>query len=198
MTPDRRTTLRWAAAVAVAAGTGFGGVRYFGRDRAGGSVEADVRGYGKDPPLTSPHRDVWPLRLAPDHRAAVRQLADLILPGDPDGTPPAPAASALDIDAFFAEWLSAPYPDQRADRALLMPLLAAVAAATARTAAIRREPRFEVAAARFRVLATAAYYTTAEGLAAIGFVGNEARERFDPPPPAVVQRLEAAFARLKP
>lgn len=190
MTPDRRTTLRWAAAVAVAAGTGVGGIRYFGRERAGSAPEAAAAGYGKDPPLTSPRRDVWPLRLTPDQRGAARRLADLVLPGDAAATPPCPAASTLGIDAFFDEWLSAPYPEQRADRALLTPLLDA--------AARRREPAFHKAAARFRVLAIAAYYTTAEGLAAIGFVGNEARERFDGPPPAIARRFEEAFARLKP
>lgn len=197
MTPDRRTTLRWAAAAAVAAGAGFGGLRHFGRDRPGDDAGAEGRGYGKDPPLAEPRRNVWPLRLDDKRRAAVRALADLLLPGDPAATPPAPPASGLAIDAFFDEWLSAPYPDQRADRALIVPLLDAVARAPLRARAIRRETAFAEASARFRVLAVAAYYTTPQGLAAIGFVGNEARERFDGPPPEIAQRFEEAFARLK-
>jgi hypothetical protein len=196
VTVDRRTTLRWAAVVAAGAGATFGGIQFFGRDRE--DLRTTVSGYGKDPLLTSPPRDAWPLRLKPAQRAAVKQLADLVLPGDPAATPACPAASTLDIDAFFDEWLSAPYPEQAADHALLMPLLNDVARAPANASSIRRKSKFTEAAARFRVLATAAYYTTAEGLSAIGFVGNEARAEFEAPPAELVRRFEQAFAKLHP
>lgn len=193
MTVDRRTTLRWAAAVAATAGIGYGGIRHFAIDRAD-PPPAEGHGYGKDPPRAKPRRDVWPLRLSADQRWAARTLADLLLPGDPAATPPCPPASALRLEEFFDEWLSAPYPDQRDDRRLLTPLLDTVARTSART--IPRDAASKAAVARFRILAAAAYYTTPEGLAAIGFVGNEARERFDGPPPEVARNFEKAFAKL--
>lgn len=192
MTLDRRTTLRWAAAVAATAGIGVGGIRHFARDRA--DPPAEGPGYGKDPPRAKPRLDVWPLRLSADQRWAARTLADQLLPGDPNATPPCPPASKLGLEEFFDEWLSAPYPDQRDDRRLLIPLLDAVARTSTR--AIPRNATLKQAVARFRVLTAAAYYTTPEGLAAIGFVGYEARERFDGPPPEVAQRFEAAITKL--
>jgi len=105
---------------------------------------------------------------------------------------------------FFEEWLGAPYPVMRADRALLMPLIEHPDGLGARPAGEHRSYLAGLAGSplgpalrRFSVLAAAAYATTPAGFSAIGFVGNEPRASFDGPPPAVLARLDAEFAKLE-
>ena len=179
---DRRAVLGWAAVVAGAVGAGFGWRAYTGASAPAASAPATAAapGYGKDPPLVEPAAAPWPRTLDSAQRSALAERLERLLPASAG----LPGAVELGLVDFFDEWLSAPYPDQQADRALLLPLLerGGVADAAAET--------------RLRVLALAATYTTPAGIAAIGFVGNEARAEFEPLPPAVVERLEAAFARL--
>lgn len=179
----------WAGVVAIATGASWAG------SQRGIFAAADVStsaGYGPDPAMLEPRRDHWPLTLDKGQRNAVATLIDRMLPGDPTAEQPTPPASTLNLASFFDEWLSAPYPDQRADRALLLPLLAAVEA----TPAPNGDAQDQVASERFRVLAAAAYYTTEIGMVAIGYVGNEPRATFEGPPPDVIAGLEAALARL--
>jgi hypothetical protein len=127
MTPSRRTTLQWmmaAAALPLAHWTTPAMAE--GMDDAAGAVPpfdviADwpdipppppAPGYGRDPDLANP-KVPWPLTLAAAQRKTVDVLGDLILPQDAAS----PGAGALGVGAFIDEWISAPYPQQRADRA---------------------------------------------------------------------------------
>ncbi|MBU6166080.1 MAG: hypothetical protein KGQ52_08100 [Alphaproteobacteria bacterium] len=174
--PDRRTLLGWTAAVAGMLGVGSGLRAYLGTGATGpGTGNA---GYGKDPALVEPQPSSWPRILNDRQRDWLTSLLDSLLPRS--GT--LPSASEAGLVAFFDEWLSAPYPDQLADRALILPFLDGHA-----------DP---VAENRLRTLALAAWYTTPAGITAIGFVGNEAQPDFAPLPIAVLDHLERAFALL--
>jgi hypothetical protein len=127
MTPSRRTTLQWmmaAAALPLAHWTTPAMAE--GMDDAAGTAPpfdgiADwpeipppppAPGYGRDPDLANP-KVPWPLTLDVAQRKTVDVLGDLILPQDAAS----PGAGALGVGAFIDEWISAPYPQQRADRA---------------------------------------------------------------------------------
>ena len=58
----------------------------------------------------------WPLTLGPAARLTTAALCDLIIPADAVS----PSASAVGVVDFIDEWISAPYPQQRADRALIL------------------------------------------------------------------------------
>jgi hypothetical protein len=106
---DRRTALVWMGLVAAAIGT----VGYIGF----GSVREPITGpgYGRDPDLNDPAQ-YWQRTLTAAQLASVRLLCDFILPAEGS----APAASAVHVDAFLDEWISAPYPDQQKDRDLIL------------------------------------------------------------------------------
>lgn len=192
---DRRAVIGWTAVVAGAVGAGWGlatpGAAPTGRELP--------PGYGKDPPLVEPRRQPWPRAIATSVRADLAALIDIVVPGI-DG---APAGSALGLVDFFDEWLGAPYPDMVADQDLILPLLAAITG-LAGLAAGARETRVAAlgsggtatAFARFCVLAAAAYHTTPPGIAALGYIGNEPRPRFDGPPPDVLAHFDRELARL--
>lgn len=183
---DRRTALAWmgvvAAATAADAGTVFG------------ARAAEAKGYGSDPRLNPPVKAAWPRILSRDQLQAAATLCDFILPAS--GT--APSASSLGIPDFFDEWVSAPYPNQVADRPLLVDGLTVLSAALkdparrgGTLAAQVGTPFFK----RFRYLTIGAYYTTEAGFKDIGYIGNVARAS-DPGPSAEVkavieQRLKA-------
>lgn len=203
----RRSTLRWAGASALALSTAAGPMRAYA---ATGTDElaALPSGYGKDPDLFK--RDApWPHWLGPRRRIAVERLADHLVPGQGD----IPNPSDLDIAAFFDEWTGAPYPEQIADRAALIDILATLDGyaggdwssldARGREAVIERVEAAgtEVQRASLRrltLLTLAAVYTSPAGIRAIGFVGNEPRERFGGPPPDVLAKLEDAAEALRP
>ena len=188
VTIDRRETLYWMGLVSALIVTGC-------KPTAPGvpSATARAQGYGKDPTLLAPKRP-WPLTLDDRQRKRLTTLADLILPA----TPALSAPSALGIAAFLDEWLSAPYPDQVADRALILPL----ADGTRPTGALLARSRHaadpdHAAVARLRLLVVAASYTTPEGMKAIGYVGNEPRQTFDGPPADVLAKFDAEVAKLR-
>lgn len=118
-------------------------------------------------------------------------LADWMLPG----TPEAPVPSVLGVHDFLDEWVSAPYPEQKADRAVIFEGLEWIEAEAHRRGkvnflhldATERESVLEALIPgdlktpstmperffkRFRHLVVSAYYTTPEGFQAIGYVGN--------------------------
>jgi hypothetical protein len=147
--------------------------------------------------------------MTDSQRKTATALADLILPKDQFG----PAASEVGVVSMVDEWVSAPYPDQAADRPIVLDGLAWLEKQSGRrfrkdfsalsdqkkkaicddicfTATAR--PKFRKAAnffSVFRSLCAAAYYATPEGWKAIGYVGNVALERFDGPPAEVLTRL---------
>jgi hypothetical protein len=188
---DRRVTLKWlmgAMAMGQLAACG---------DQAKGVTWQEMaaiqaKGVGTDPDLINPSVP-WPLTLTEAELLAVAAVADLILPAEGD----APAPSKLGVPAFINEWVSAPYPDQHKDRELIIPGLAwldeqsnkangvvfAKADPSARKAILDQiafkakvQPGLEKPAeffGRIRSLTLGAYYTTSEGWAEIGYMGNK-------------------------
>ncbi len=188
---DRRVTLKWlAGAMAVGQLAACG-------DQAKGLTwpEAAVikaKGIGTDPDLINPVVP-WPLTMTQAELVAVAELADLILPGEGD----IPAPSKVGVPAFINEWVSAPYPDQDKDRQLIIPGLAwldnesktrsgvifANADAGAQKAIlddIAFKDKVKVGLekpaeffGRMRSLVLGAFYTTREGWADVGYIGNQ-------------------------
>jgi hypothetical protein len=144
----------------------------------------------------------WPLTLTEPGRLTTRTLADLIIPADDHS----PAASAVGVAEFIDEWISAPYPGQQADRAIVLSGLVWIEAESqkrfgksfpaisdAQRAAIaddicspaKAKPEFATAAkffARFRDLTAGGFYTTPMGMKDIGYTGNVPLEKFEGPP----------------
>ena len=193
---DRRAVIGWGALVAGVVGAGWGVTTLPSGAPSGRELPP---GYGKDPPLVDPKRQVWPRIIAADLRGDLAALIDIVVPGI-DGSPP---GSALGLVDFFDEWLGAPYPDMIADRALIMPMLAGIGGLAAMTPGARVARVAGLGAggtatafARFCVLAAAAYHTTPQGIAALGYIGNEARQSFDGPPPDVLAHFDAELEKL--
>lgn len=122
MTLSRRATLQWmmtAAALplarwsppAMAAGEGAAAPFVVVDWPTELPEPPPAKGYGRDPDLMSPEVP-WPLTLTKAQRATIDRLGDMILPADDKS----PGAGALGVGAFIDEWVSAPYPTQRADR----------------------------------------------------------------------------------
>jgi hypothetical protein len=142
----------------------------------------------------------------------VRVLCDLIIPADEHS----PAASAVGVVEFIDEWISAPYPQQRADRAVVLEGLAWIEAESqkrfglafdkvsdAQRAAIaddicspaKATPAFASAAkffARFRDLTAGGFYTTPVGMKDIGYRGNTPLAAFDGPPREALEKAGLA------
>ena len=142
-----------------------------------------------------------PLTLTENARATTKALCDLIIPADDVS----PAASAVGVVDFIDEWISAPYPQQRGDRPVVLNGLlwieaesqkrfgkAFPALADAQRAQIADDicstaskPEFADAAkffAKFRDLTAGGFYTTPVGMKDIGYRGNVPLEKFDGPP----------------
>ena len=162
-----------------------------------------------DPDLLSPTRP-WEPVLNQEEMATVRALADLILPADDRS----PAASAVGAHDYVNEYVSAPYPAQQRDLVLVRGGLTWLDAESER----RHQARFHTlnpeqqrgicdpishlpdaapglrAQARFfdlvRDLVSTAFWTTDEGMADLGYVGNRASLEFAGPPREVLERLD--------
>src|SRR5690606_37074833 len=183
---DRRTTLKWVAATMAASYAGCSGEdRRLGEEppgtRSAGllgtAAPPGAAGYGADPRLMNPAVP-WPLTLTAAQREAAAALCDVILPADER----TPAASAVGVPDFIDEWVSAPYPRQQEDRALVIDGLEwleresrdrfgsgfAAAAAGERDALVAAIAQDAPEAShgqgaffrRFRYLAVGAFYTT--------------------------------------
>ena len=163
-----------------------------------------------DPDLVAPRRH-WDLVLTPDEREGLAALCDVILPAD--GV--SPAASEVGAVDYIDEWVSAPYDGMRRDRVLIQGGLIWLDREAAQrfgegrrfrqlgpsqqTAIcdeicwIRRAASEHRTAARFfakvRDLTATAFYTTPEGMADIGYVGNTALARWEAPPDEVLRHL---------
>jgi hypothetical protein len=200
---DRRTTLKWmfaAAATVPALQLSFGAdAGALARD-----VAAGQKGYGTDPDLVKEWKagGPWPLTLTESGRLTTKALCDLIIPADEHS----PAASAVGVVDFIDEWISAPYPQQRGDREIVLPGLEWIEAEAVKRfskgfaaitdaqraqiaddicSASKAKTEFAAAAkffAKFRDLTAGGFYTTPVGMKDIGYVGNVPLERFDGPP----------------
>jgi hypothetical protein len=202
MSLDRRTTIKWmlAAAASVPSLRAIGEIHSIpAREIAAGQA-----GYGTDPDLMKEWKSggPWPLTLADEARLTTKALCDLIIPADEHS----PAASEVGVVDFIDEWISAPYPQQRADREILLSgilwldseswrryrkkfvgLDAAQRSSIADDicSAARATTEFAGAAkffAKFRDLTAGGFYTTPVGMKDIGYTGNVQLERFDGPP----------------
>jgi len=212
MSLDRRTTLKWmfAAAAAVPSLRELA----FASEAIARDVAAGQAGYGTDPNLIQEWKPggPWPLTLGAAARLTTAALCDLIIPAD--GV--SPAASAVGVVDFIDEWISAPYPQQRSDREIILPGLAWIEAesqtrfskafaalAQAQKEAIANDicsaakaaPQFAGAAkffAKFRDLTAGGFYTTPVGMKDIGYVGNVPLAKFDGPPIEVLKKVGLA------
>jgi len=212
MSMDRRTTIKWMLAASAA----LPSLRSFGytpeplaRDVAGTQA-----GYGTDPDLIKEWTPggPWPLTLGVKARLTTAALCDLIIPADEHS----PSASSVGVVEFIDEWISAPYPQQRGDREIILPGLVWIedeaqkrfakvfaaldekqknAIADDICSAAKAAPPFAAAAkffAKFRDLTAGGFYTTPVGMKDIGYTGNVPLEKFDGPPLAVLKKVGLA------
>ncbi|HTU65917.1 MAG TPA: gluconate 2-dehydrogenase subunit 3 family protein [Steroidobacteraceae bacterium] len=211
---DRRTTIKWMfAAAATVPSLRFAISPALAGDAAARDVAANQAGYGTDPDLTKEWKagGPWPLTLTDNARATTKALADLIIPADDVS----PAASAVGVVDFIDEWISAPYPQQRGDRPIVLAGLlwieaesqkrfkkAFPALSEAQKSAIaddicttKSKAEFADAAkffAKFRDLTAGGFYTTPVGMKDIGYTGNEPLTKFDGPPLAALKKAGLA------
>lgn len=213
---DRRTTLKWVIAAGMVgplAKRGVAAATSSPGPSAGPEVSsATVHGYGPDPNLLVDDRPgaLWPLTLDAADRRLAAALADLIMPADAQS----PSASAVGVVDFIDEWVSAPYPDYRHDRAVLALGFAWLEGEAVRRFgasfadlggtrqraicdaicdAARAAPGHAEAAdffARFRDLTAGGYYSSAAGRKDLGYIGNVPLARFDGPPADLLKRLK--------
>lgn len=219
---DRRTSLKWMLAASAAmpllnqrvlsgdAGRGHATGEAAGGVAATGAPGA-ATGYGTDPNLTQNYHpgDLWPLTLSEAQRRTAAALCDVIVPGDDRS----PSASSVGVVDFLDEWISAPYPRQRADRPIVVDGLAWLDQEAGRRfakpfAALadrqqrdlcddicnqeKAAPSFATAAtffARYRDLTAGGFYSTPEGRRDIGYIGNVPQATFDGPPPELLRKL---------
>jgi hypothetical protein len=187
---DRRVTLKWLGGAMVVGQLAACG------DQAKGitwpeAVAIKASGYGTDIDFQSISVP-WPLTMTQAELETTNDLVDLILPGEDS----LPAPSKLGVPAFINEWISAPYEDQDKDRKLIVPGLAwlddeskkrnGVSFAGADSSAQKKildEIAFKDKVklglekpaeffGRMRSLTLGAYYTTREGWAEVGYMGN--------------------------
>ncbi len=197
---DRRTSIKWMLSAAAA----MQSLRLQAGEAAARDVAPNQAGYGTDPDLMKEWKPggPWPLTLGDGARLTTAALCDLIIPADAG----APAASAVGVVDFIDEWISAPYPQQRGDRDVILPGLlwieaesqkrfgkAFAALSDTQKSAIADDicspatvkPEFAKAAkffSKFRDLTAGGFYTTPVGMKDIGYTGNVALDRFDGPP----------------
>ena len=194
---DRRTTLKWMLTAAASLTVS---------DERIGAAPAAVKaqGYGPDPSMVKLYKpgDVWPLTFTDAQRRTASALCDVIMPADETS----PSASTVGVPDFIDEWISSPYPAQAGDRITLLAGLAWIDDEAQRRfktafAALKHEqqtaicddicdpknakPEHKKAVAffkRYRDLTAGGYYTTPEGMKAIGYVGNAPTLTFEGPP----------------
>lgn len=219
---SRRVTLAWIAAASTTAFATAGCDSETAKGPQTGNWKdialepITAKGYGLDPNLVEPVVP-WPLTLDKAQRESLRIAADLMLPADDRS----PSGSALNIDAFIDEWVSAPYEAQQTDRGLIVSGLAWMNAESQQrfgksfaqaNEAQRREifdlvaykkkvrPGYEKPAeffTRLRALMLAGFYSLPEGMKDIGYMGNQPSVGPYPGPPAeALVHLNAALAKL--
>lgn len=194
---DRRQAIQWMLTAAAT-------VAVHDPDLFAADAPAKAKGYGPDPSMVKNYQpgDVWPLTFTDPQRRTARALCDVIIPADDSS----PSASAVGVPDFLDEWISSPYPVQAGDRRIVLEGLqwideearrrftkpfaeltpeqqAAICNDLSHPAAAKPEHRSPAAFfKRYRDLTAGGYYTTPEGMAAIGYVGNKPSATFDGPP----------------
>ncbi|MEN3157968.1 gluconate 2-dehydrogenase subunit 3 family protein [Alkalimonas sp. NCh-2] len=162
-----------------------------------------------DPDLLNPQIH-WALKLTRQELDELAALADMIIPADDKS----PAASSLGAQDFINEWVSAPYPQQERDLVLVRGGIVWLNAESQRRfgqgfrqlsnqqrEAIcddicyipKAKPEHRYGARFFtkvRDLTATAYYTTTEGMADIGYIGNRPMQTFEGPSDEVLRMLK--------
>jgi len=208
---SRRSTLQWLAATGLISAI----PRYaHGANGRVAAFKAASKGYGTDPDLTHPVVP-WTRTLTQRQLQLTAVLADLILPGSDS----APAPSMLGIPDFVDEWVSAPYPEQQMDRAIILEGLECIDAEAGRRwrktfleidDAARQTMVSDIAGTsdraafaaqntffpRFRYVVVGAYYTTPEGFKDIGYIGNVPLESYPHITDEEKQILERELSKL--
>jgi Gluconate 2-dehydrogenase subunit 3 len=184
---SRRAALQWVAATSVVSS-----FPAFAQDAGSklSAFEPTKGGYGTDPALNN-SVVTWSRTMNARQLQLSSSAADIILPCTND----APAPSALYISDVVDEWISAPYPLQRVDRVVVLEGLEWLDLETMRrwhtsfldvhnvereaiitdiakaseTGALGAQNKFFN---RFRYLVVAGYYTTSQGFADIGYIGD--------------------------
>jgi gluconate 2-dehydrogenase gamma chain len=161
-----------------------------------------------DPDLITPVVP-WDLALTKEELETLAALCDVIIPGDERS----PSASTVDAHGFIDEWVSAPYEGNQNDLVIVRGGLVWLGVESTNRfgrpfveigpdekAEIcddicyepNAAPEFKVAARFFdkvRDLTSTAFWTTDEGMADLGFVGNRPMPSFEGPPPEVLRLL---------
>jgi hypothetical protein len=210
-TLDRRTALQWVMAASA--------LHALPRHAAAGAnkivrYDSESKGYGTDPNLLQPVMP-WERTMTPHQLQLTAVLSDLILPG----TAGAPAPSVIGIPDFVDEWISAPYPDQRRDRSVILAGLAGLDREATRRwqrgfLELDQQPRRQILETastsrgnsaspnangffrRFRFLVVSAYYTTPEGFRDIGYTGNVAMSTYPAPTKEEIALLDKELGKL--
>jgi hypothetical protein len=204
---DRRRAIKWMLTAAASLAV----LQRAGLAADGAASAASAIGYGTDPNLLKDYKpgNLWSLTFSDQQRRTAAALCDVIIPEDAKS----PSASALHVHEFIDEWISAPYPDQIRDRPIVLDGLAWIDAEAQKrfqndfANLVRRQqtlicddicyapkakPEFKKAAQffkKFRDLTSGGFYTTPEGMKDIGYTGNVPLDKFDGPPPEVLQKL---------
>jgi hypothetical protein len=208
---SRRDALQWMLAAGLAAALPTSAL---GEPTLASAAPVTGKPYGMDAVLNKSYKpgDLWPLTLSGEQRTVASALADVVIPADEKS----PAASAVGVPEFIDEWVSAPYPDQQADRTKVLALLAYVekeavnrfgksfaGASSDQQIAIvdeiayapRAAERLKATAANFsafRNLVLGGFYSTPQGMADVGYLGNKPMTRWDGPPKEVLVKLGLA------
>jgi hypothetical protein len=216
---DRRTTIKLIVAAAAAFPALRARATYMLEPGASppGNVrrfEPTMDGYGPDPDLIKAYEKgaFWPLTMSTQQRQLAVALSDLIIPEDDHS----PSASAVGVVDFIDEWISAPYPLQREDRATVLngfawldseaqhgsgQLFAGLKEARQRAIcdricdASRASGDLKGPAqffATYRNLTAAGFYTTLAGRKDLKYIGNVALTHFDGPPVELLEKLGLA------
>lgn len=203
---DRRVAIQWmlGATASIAARD----ASLFAADDA-----IKAKGYGTDPVMVKIYKpgDVWPLTLSDSQRHTARTLCDVIISADDTS----PSASAVGVHDFIDEWISSPYPAQAGDRKTILDGLKWIddeakkrflksfadltldqqTAICDDLANAKPKPEHKKAASffkRYRDLTAGGYYTTPEGMKAIGYIGNLPSATFEGPPVEALKHVGLA------
>lgn len=218
---DRRTTIKLVLAAAAAMPALRAHANYRDMLEPGASAPGDLRqfeptahGYGPDPDLVKAYERgaFWPLTMSARQRQLAASLCDLIIPEDEHS----PSASAVGVVDFLDEWISAPYPQQRADRGIVLngfdwlekqsqqhygqpfarlnearqrAICDPVCNLSRASSQLQEPARFFAA---YRNLTAAGFYTTLAGRKDLQYIGNVALTHFDGPPVELLRKLGLA------
>lgn len=166
------------------------------------------RGDAWDPDLIRPKKD-WPRKLTTAEMTTLAALADVIIPADAKS----PSASVVGAHLYINEHVSAPGETYERDlvrvrggvswlnlesqkrfskRFTALTLAQKTAICDDICFVNKAAPEFKQGAMFFslvRNLVATAFYTTDAGMKDIGYVGNMALPKWDPPPPAVLKAV---------